>query len=167
MRIRLAAEIWLVCLAALAPRHSVCSSPVQQLHRVEGRIFFPIGQEPPASSLQVQRPCMSCCLRMRLVQNGKRQPCSHQPKSAVIASVLQNKQVMLTLDTGNQLRAYPHADGTFSVHGVPAGAHRLDSSAMGFSIPSVSHSACNARAICSRATQQQCTVFAISVLTRI
>lgn len=50
-------------------------------------------------------------------------------------------QVTLTLEGGRQLRAYPKADMSWRLHGVPRGAHVLDTAALGFAMPSVHDSA--------------------------
>lgn len=44
----------------------------------------------------------------------------------------------MTLEGGRQIRAYPHANTSFWVRGVPAGEHVLDAAALGFIMPSVS-----------------------------
>lgn len=46
-------------------------------------------------------------------------------------------KVVLTLEGGKQLRAYPRADLSWRLHGVPPGAHVLETAALGFMMPSV------------------------------
>lgn len=43
----------------------------------------------------------------------------------------------MTLEGGRQLRAYPKADMTWQLSGIPAGAHLLEAIALGYTMPSV------------------------------
>ena len=52
------------------------------------------------------------------------------------------RQVALTLEGGRQLRAYPKADMSWQLSGVPAGQHLLEATALGYTMPSVGCLSC-------------------------
>jgi hypothetical protein len=76
---------------------SASSSSAEASTSVDGKLLFPLGRVPPASTVNVA----------------------------------------LTLEGGRQLRAYPKADMSWQLSGVPAGAYLLEATALGYTMPSV------------------------------
>lgn len=125
-------------LLSLCPSASSQSSSASK--DIDGKIFFPQGQAPPPSSVKVDQNLCSRSIALKELQCQKHRRQQELLLRTACCKLLlhfMSGQVALTLEGGRQLRAYPKADMSWRLHGVPTGAHALDTAAMGFVMPSV------------------------------